>query len=160
MSSAESESAPNPRTPRELIERTDASWQSWRAATDGIPDARMSEPVTGHWTAKDLIGHVAFWDDWVIGHCQRILAGQPEPDDDSALDALNQNQVKASATASVADQLRYRDEAHARLRQFLTTIRDDETQFGRLVEALEWETYKHYDEHAAEVRAWREREGI
>jgi hypothetical protein len=148
----------DPRTPRELIERTDASWQAWKAATDGIPDARMSEPVTGHWTAKDLLGHVAFWDDWVIGHCRRILADQPEPDDD--MDAINQGQVEESKQTPVAEQLRYRDEAHARLREFLTTIRDDEAKFTRLVEALEWETYKHYDEHAAEVRAWREREGI
>jgi hypothetical protein len=141
-----------------LIERTEASWRAWKTATDGIPEERMGEPVTGHWTTKDLLGHVAFWDDWVIGHCQRILAGQTEPDDD--LDALNEGQVEASKAASVAEQIRFRDEAHARLAAFLMTIPDDEEKFPRLVEALEWETYKHYDEHAAEVRAWREREGI
>jgi hypothetical protein len=155
---ASTETAAEPRNPRELIERTEARWQAWKAATDGIPEARMGEPVTGHWTAKDLLGHVAFWDDWVIGHCRRILADQPEPDDD--MEAINQGQVEESKQTPVAEQLRYRDEAHARLREFLTTIRDDEAKFARLVEALEWETYKHYDEHAAEVRAWREREGI
>jgi hypothetical protein len=148
----------NPRNPRELIERTEASWQAWKTATDGIPESRMDEPVTGHWTAKDLLGHVAFWEDWVIGHGQRILADQPEPDDD--MDAINQGQVAESKGTSVAEQRRYRDEAHARLRAFLATIRGDEAKFPRLVEALEWETYKHYDEHAAEVRAWREREGL
>ena len=155
-----STSAADPRNPRELIERTEASWQAWRAATEGIPEERTTEPVTGHWTAKDLLGHVAFWEDWVIAHCQRILAGEPEPDDDERMDALNQSQVAESKDVPVADQLRYRDEAHARLAAFLTTIRDGEPKFPRLVEALEWETYKHYDEHTAEVRAWRERAGI
>ena len=148
----------NPRSPQELIERTETSWQAWKTATDGIPEDRMREPVTGHWTAKDLLGHVAFWDDWVIGHCQRILADQPEAEDD--LDAVNQGQVEESKETSVAEQLRFRDAAHARLAAFLTTIRDDEAKFARLVEALEWETYKHYDEHAAEISAWRAREGL
>ena len=150
--------AADPRNPRELIEHTESSWQAWRAATEGIPEERMAEPVTGHWTAKDLLGHVAFWEDWVIAHCQRILAGEPEPDED--MDTLNQRQVAESKDTTVAEQLRYRDAAHARLADFLATIRDDEPKFPRLIEALEWETYKHYDEHTAEVRAWRQREGM
>jgi hypothetical protein len=150
----------DPRNAAELRERTERSWQAWKSATEGISAARMTEPVTGHWTVKDLLGHVAFWEDWVIGHCQRILAGEPEPDDEARLDAINQRQVAESTSASVADQLRYRDEAHARLAAFLTTLRDDEPQFPRLVQALEWETYKHYDEHTGEVRAWRDREGL
>ncbi|MFN8594304.1 MAG: ClbS/DfsB family four-helix bundle protein [Thermomicrobiales bacterium] len=148
----------SPRNPEELIARHETSWQSWKAATDGIPDDRMREPVTGHWSAKDLLGHVAFWEDWVIDHCQRLLAGEPEPEED--LDAVNQGQVAASQETSVAAQRQYGDAAHARLMAFLRTIHENEVKFPRLVEALEWETYKHYDEHAAEIRAWREREGF
>ena len=47
-----------------------------------------------------------------------------------------------------------------RLMAFLASIRDDEPKLLDLVKALEWESYKHYDEHAAEVRAWRKAENI
>jgi hypothetical protein len=148
----------DPRTPRELIDRTERSWRAWVDAVEGIPDDRLAEDAVGHWSPKDLLGHVAFWEDWVIGHGQRIIAGEPEPEEDS--DAINQGQVAESKGASVAAQKRYRDEAHARLAAFLATIRDDEPTFPALVKALEWETYKHYDEHTDQVRAWRQREGI
>ena len=61
---------------------------------------------------------------------------------------------------SVAEQKRYRDEAHARLMAFLTSLRDDEPKLPELVKALEWETYAHYDEHAAQAQAWRKAEGL
>jgi Mycothiol maleylpyruvate isomerase N-terminal domain len=146
----------DPQHPRELIERTEQSWRAWVDAVEGIPEARMAEPAVGHWSVKDLLGHVAFWEDWVIGHCQRILANEPEPASEEELEAMNQSQVAESKGASVDDQKRYRDDAHARLASFLTTIPDGEPRFPRLVEALEWETYKHYDDHAQQVRAWRQ----
>lgn len=148
----------SPRTPRELHDHTEQRWQAWVEAVDGIPDERLVEPISGHWTGKDLLGHVAFWEEWVIGECQRILAGDANTEED--LDPLNQAQVEESRDASVADQKRYRDEAHARLMAFLGTIPDDTPVFPALVNALEWETYAHYDAHAAEVRAWRETAGV
>jgi hypothetical protein len=148
----------DPRNTRELIDRTEQSWQAWVDAVEGIPDERLAEPMVGHWSTKDLLGHIAFWEDWVIDHGRRIIAGLPEPEEDS--DAINQGQVEASKDATVAAQKQYRDQAHARLAAFLATIGDDEPAFPALVKALEWETYKHYDEHAAQVRAWRESEAI
>lgn len=143
-----------PRTVKELIDLTERQWQAWVAAVEGIPDERLTEPMAGHWSGKDLIGHVAFWEDWVIGDCRRILAGEPDPGED--LDPINQAQVEDAKGASVADQKRYRDEAHARLMAFLDTIPEETPTFPELVKALEWETYAHYDEHTAQVRAWRE----
>lgn len=148
----------SPRTMAELLDQTERRWRAWVEAVDGIPDERLAEPMTGHWSGKDLLGHVAFWEEWAIDECQRILAGEPNTDED--LDPLNQSQVADSMQASAAEQKQYRDEAHARLMAFLGTIAEDTPVFPRLVKALEWETYKHYDEHAAEARAWREAAGV
>jgi hypothetical protein len=146
----------DPRTPRELIERTEQRWRAWVDAVEGIPEERLGEASVGHWSIKDLLGHVAFWEDWVIGHGKRILAGEPEPHLDEV--GTNEGQVRERRDASVAEQKRYREDAHARLMAFLGTIRDEEPKFSELVKALEWETYKHYDDHAAQVRDWRSRE--
>ena len=147
-----------PQTRNDLIDRIEQSWRAWVDAVDGIPNDRLAEPIVGHWSTKDLLGHVAFWEEWVIGDCQRILAGEPDPGGD--MDEINQGQVAQSTNASVAEQKHYRDEAHARLAAFLATIPDGEPRLPALVKALEWETYAHYDEHAAQVRAWRAAQGL
>jgi hypothetical protein len=120
----------------------------------------MAEPAVGYWSVKDLLGHVAFWEDWVIGHCRRVLAGEPEPASDDELDALNESQVMESKGASVTDQKRYCDDAHARLAAFLATFPDGEPMFPHLVETLADETYRHYDDHTAQVRAWRQENAL
>jgi hypothetical protein len=148
----------SPQTMSDLLGRTERQWQAWVDAVAGIPDERLAEPMAGHWTGKDLLGHVAFWEDWVIGECQRILAGESNTDED--MDPMNQSQVEERKNASVAEQKRYRDDAHARLMAFLGTIPADTPLLPQLVKALEWETYAHYDEHAADVRAWRETAGV
>jgi hypothetical protein len=148
----------DPRTVRELTDRIEASWQGWVDAVEGIPETRLAEPMVGHWSTKDLLGHVAFWEDWVIGDCRRILSGGSDSGED--LDEVNQRQVAESKDASVAAQKRYRDEAHARLTAFLATIPEGEPAFPQLVATLGDETWGHYDEHADQVRAWRAAEGI
>lgn len=150
----------DPQHPREFIERTEQSWRGWVDAVEGIPEARMAEPAVGYWSVKDLLGHVAFWEDWVIGHYQRVLAGEPEPASDEQLDALNESQVEESKGASVTDQLRYRDDAHARLAAFLATIPESEPKFSQIVETLADETYRHYDDHTEQVRAWRQQNAL
>ena len=147
-----------PRNRQELSDRIEASWRAWVDAVEGIPDDRLGEPAVGHWSTKDLLGHVAYWEDWAVAYCQRAIAGEPQPDED--IDGMNQGQVAASKDASAAGQKRYRDEAHARLTAFLATLRDDEPQFPQLAELLGDETWGHYDEHTDQVRAWRTEHAI
>jgi hypothetical protein len=148
----------DPQNPRELDDRIERSWQAWVDAVAGIPDERLGEPSVGVWSTKDLLGHVAFWEDWAVAYCQRLLAGEPEPAEES--DTVGEDQVEERKHASAAEQKRYRDDAHTRLMAFVATIRDDNPVFPRLVEALAGETYDHYDEHTAQVHAWRNAEGI
>ncbi|MDQ3227068.1 MAG: ClbS/DfsB family four-helix bundle protein [Chloroflexota bacterium] len=147
-----------PTTLSALIERGERSWQNWVDAVEGVPDDRLAEPIVGYWSTKDLIGHVAFWEDWVIGECQRVLAGEPEPTED--MGPVDERLVAESKSTPAAAQKRYRDEAHARLAAYLVTIPQDTPLFAELAKPIATDTYGHYDEHAAQVRAWREAEGI
>lgn len=157
MESTTDGSAP-PQSPAELIDRIERSWQAWVNAVDGIPDDRLAEPIVGHWSTKDLLGHVAFWEAWVIGDCQRIVAGEPETGEE--MDPINQGQVAENTDATVAAQKRYRQDAHANLIAYLGSIDANEPTFSLLVEALAGETWGHYREHTAEVLKWRAAEGI
>ena len=61
----------------EARRRVDASWDGWLAALDGVPAERLIEPgVCGDWSVKDLIGHVAYWDDDALADVERIMKGR------------------------------------------------------------------------------------
>lgn len=61
-----------------LLTRIGAAWMELTGVLDAIPEERQSESgVTGDWSVKDLVGHVAFW----LGHhnsnAKRLLRGEP-----------------------------------------------------------------------------------
>lgn len=118
-------------------ERVDASWRALRDAVAGVPDERLLEPrAIGDWSVKDVLAHVAFWDD-------------PARAGDEDWQAANERVAAERAGWSLADVRAELASAH-----------------GRMLAALEAKTevdpddWEHYAEHAAEIRAWRERLGI
>jgi uncharacterized protein (TIGR03083 family) len=134
-----------------------ASWQSLLATLDGIPEDRMTEPgPVGDWSVKDIFGHIAFWDRMAIEAVRRRAAGQA----DRQLDWETLNETEAAARRDrPLDALR--DEmlrTHERLLDTVRSLLDqDPTKEATIIDSLRADTYEHYDEHAAEIRAWRER---
>jgi uncharacterized protein (TIGR03083 family) len=123
----------------DILAQIDASWTNLTDAIPGIPADRFAEPgVCGDWTVKDLLGHVAFWDRVGADHAARELAGEPKPDGESDW--------------PVDQILTELETAH---RAFLDAYR----ALPNLRPAHVQEDWEHYDEHAAEIRSWRKREG-
>jgi DinB family protein len=156
---------------RALLAIVEDSWRRLDAAVAGMDDAALSEPgVVGEWSVKDLLGHVATWDQRAIEHIERWLRGEPpaltgvSTDDFNAREAARRHgwtptQVRADAA-----------ETRQRLRAALASIGDAEwatviTVDGRRRPAGEWiggtlsgdeGPGSHAAEHAAEIRAWRD----
>ena len=55
---------------RGLLKRLDREWQSLLESLRALSDEAMSRPgVVGEWSGKDLLGHIATWEDEAIkGH--------------------------------------------------------------------------------------------
>jgi hypothetical protein len=137
------------------VERVEASWEQLLAAVDGIADERMSEPgVAGDWSVKDVLAHVAYWEGRAIGIVERKLTGEPDPPGGGLdFEAVNQNVYAERANWTIAQML---DEFHGTHQRFMAALR----QFPDIdTDAIEGNTFEHYDEHAADIRAWRERVG-
>jgi uncharacterized damage-inducible protein DinB/predicted RNase H-like HicB family nuclease len=66
------------------------------AAALAPPEARASRPVCGHWTLKDVLGHVADWE-WIgVEGLRQMAAGRPPQVEHVAdLDAWNQAHYEA-----------------------------------------------------------------
>ena len=141
------------------LRRIDDSWRGLIAALDGIPDERLAEPgVAGEWSIKDVMGHVAFWDEQAVIAARRHLAGEPPRQVD--WQAVNKREAAARAGRSAAEQRAEMERAHEAVVTLLRTTPPTDPNAVGLCGCLEGDTYQHYDKHAADIRAWRERVGV
>ena len=138
------------------ITQVEASWATLMDAIEGLPEERMSEPgVAGDWSVKDVLGHVAYWEGRAIGTVERALNGEPEPDDSGeGVDTINDDVYEERANWTVARAL---DELHGTHERFMAALRQHPDIDPGIIEG---DTFEHYDEHAADIRAWRDRVGV
>ncbi|MEA3334706.1 MAG: DinB family protein [Chloroflexota bacterium] len=122
------------------------------------------ELVTHQQTIKELLGHVAFWDRWVLETVRAIQAGQ-DPDLSLLQDvaAVNPKVAAASRAMSLNAVLADLTEARASLMAWLSVLPDDaffatrmagdqDISFPGLIR-FQWQ---HDAEHAGHIAAWRE----
>ena len=134
-----------------LLDREDRAWLAFVDAFSLVPDAqREDEGVVPGWSVKDLVWHCGYWTGYVADLVERAARGDgPAPDQDwDGVNAL----VVEEGRGMTWDEIIVRSEANrARFREALPgvgALTDD------LLEDIAGETYDHYDEHAAEIRAF------
>jgi uncharacterized damage-inducible protein DinB len=154
-------------TREEFLAMVHAARADWEATLARIPEERLTEPgLAGGWSAKDTIAHVTWSEREMVGVIrERALVGSP-------LWALGQDERNAAVYAENRD--RPLDEVLAKARAVwaellpgLESLSDedlnDPSRFRELAESfpgvLPWQifagsTFKHYGEHAADLRAW------
>jgi hypothetical protein len=144
-----------------LLRQLDAAWTALTDAYAGLPEARLLQPgVVDDWSVKDVVAHVTTWEREALKHLPLVLAGGTPPRyaAQGGIDAFNARATEAGRRLSLAEVLRRRDQTHARLVEFVR--RQPEGTFGGRTRArrrLRLDTYGHYPEHTAAIRAWRER---
>ena len=143
----------------ETMSMISSSWEALLDAFDGIPDDRIAEPgVTGHWSAKDLLGHIAYWDDVTATRAHRQAAGEPDGEPDWR--AVNDAVAAANAARPLPEIRDAFFSSHARMLAVLETLPPLDPRRQAVCQFVRDDTCGHYDEHAAELRAWRARVGV
>jgi hypothetical protein len=136
----------------EIIERIDRSWDAWTAALDGIPPERSSEPgVCGYFSVKDLIGHIAFWDEQDLARAHKLARGEEVQPNDWA--TMNDREYEAHKDDTLEAQTARMIAAHARLSADVRTL-------DRLDALKLDDTWDHYDAHRDDILAWRAAQGV
>jgi DinB superfamily len=144
-----------------LLQRIDAAWNALTDSYSGMPDSRLTEPgVVDDWSVKDVLAHVTTWEEEALQHLPLIIAGGTPPRyaAQGGIDAFNARATEEGRRMSLAEVLRRRDQTHARLLDFIHN--QPEGTFASQTRArrrLRLDTYGHYPEHTAAIRAWRER---
>ena len=145
-----------------ILARIDAAWTDLLAAIDGLDDdALTTAGVTGSWSVKDILSHISTWEDATMARSQAQIDGTPQPGADSDepwdLDTFNARTSTAKAQLTPDVVLSQLAETHRRLLEWLPTIPLDHLTPGSEVEdRLRADTWDHYPEHTAAIRAWRD----
>lgn len=117
----------------------------------------IERPFIGHWTLKDIVGHVASWEAEVVTALRELRAGgRPAilDFDDSKLDAWNEDHAERKRDLnfwSVMEQLRG---GRARLKEELELITDEDlANEGSNANMLLKAVFTHDREHWHEIAA-------
>ena len=136
----------------EIIRKIEASWTTWTSALDGIPAELTAEPgVCGYFSIKDLVGHIAFWDEQDLERAHKLARGEDVQPNDWA--TMNDREYEQHKDDTLEQQTARMLDAHARLANDARTL----DHIGDLKLA---ETWEHYDAHRDDVLAWRASKGI
>lgn len=140
-----------------LLGRIDEGWREVLGTLEGIPEERLEEPgACGDWSAKNVMGHLAFWDAHVLAEIERALAGQPEQQVD--FQALNDADQAERVGRSLAQEREAMYRAHATVIARLEGLPGSDA--ARLEQAIGTHTYEHYAVHARDIQRWRQRVGL
>ena len=142
-----------------IIERIGASWDDLEASYAGMGEEEMLVPgVTGDWSARDILAHVAVWDALALSVLPGILETGAHVELDEHIDAYNARMTEEKRHLSLDEVRQDLQETHQRLLDYLGTVDADAFAANEAFrERLAADTWDHYPEHAAAIRAWRER---
>jgi uncharacterized damage-inducible protein DinB len=138
-------------TAGEAREKIDAAWRDWLDALNSVPEARWTEPgVSGEWSIKDILGHIAVWDNIAVQKLGRQAknAGEATPAPEKSADEINAETSAARKDRTVEQQRDEMQQSHANLLHVLAGT--EHVDGDQLAE----DTWDHYSEHTAHVRAW------
>ena len=146
-----------------LIGRIEQGWRPFRDAVRGLGRARYDEKTTAGWTYRDLVAHVAAWEDLSARRLRafRETGDRTYPDDAKDTDAFNARVAESHRLVGAEALVDELDTAHKRLVEEIARL--DDAQMDADVQATAWgpqswvvavvagNTFGHYREHADEL---------
>jgi hypothetical protein len=144
------------RTREDLLALVDSEWQGLMALLEGLPEEELLRPgAVGRWSARDLLCHIATWEEEFMAAAPIILENRPLPRYGS-IDAFNARDMERWRGLSLAEAWQRARDTHLRLLECLQSLPyvPGRTE-SRLRRRLRWDTWGHYQEHAAHLREWR-----
>lgn len=150
----------------ELADAVEAGWQRFRDVLTQLEADALERTTPAGWTAKEMLGHMGFWEEAAEAVVVTMLRGDQLPDDWAfgsgyvpgddqpwpRSDVHNAREATWAAERTGAEVLARLDAAHQRTRAVVCSLTDDEVGDQRFRDYLT-EKAGHYDEHRPELEA-------
>lgn len=155
-------------TKQEIVEAMQDSRAKLQQAISGLDDTAVHEPgVVGDWSLRDILAHLTRWEAELVRLLFQLKQGQ-EPDfptlTNPDFDAINARFQKESAGRSLelirVDFTNVRIQTQRRLAEFTEKEINEPNVFpalkgNSLFAYIAENTFKHENEHTAQIIAWR-----
>jgi hypothetical protein len=139
---------------QDLLKREDEGWLEFRDAFAAVPfEQREVEGVVPGWSTHDLVWHVGYWAGYAADVIDRIRAGESELEPGES--DLEEAVILAMGRRMGWDEIILRaEQGRERARAALSSL---EALTSAAIEWFEDDTFDHYEEHGAQIRAFRTR---
>ena len=109
----------------QLLRRIETIWHAFGQACHGLSDAALQEPgVVGDWSVKDLMGHLATWEEEALTALDVIMRGGRTVRyvTYGGIDAFNEGRWHRYREMPLTEVQRRSFETHARLVAFVAAV--------------------------------------
>ena len=160
----------SPLTKAQLIGRIWAEHALLEAVIAPLSAVQMAQPLADGWSVKDVLAHITVWEGLLVEWLGALATGTPPatpvPPTREAVDRLNAAHHTAAQARPLPMVLTAFHRSFGRVLQTVDALpvgADLETPLPQpwaegvpLGQLIAENTYEHYQEHMAVIRAWRE----
>ncbi len=139
--------------------RLGQEWQALLHTWEGLSEKILLQPgAVGHWSVRDVMAHIATWDEEARKALPLILEGKPLPRY-MGIDAFNAREQERKRHFSLEQLQEELFTTHDNIIHFLKTIPESAFTIPRFMKRLRLDTIGHYREHTAQIAAWKLEQG-
>ncbi len=141
------------------LERLEREWQALINTWEGLPEDVLLQPgAVGHWSVRDVMSHIATWNEEALKALPLILEGRPLPRY-MGIDAFNAREQEHKQHLSLEQVKRDLLVTYNKLTDYLQKVPENAFGNPRFTKRLRLDTIGHYREHAAQIVAWKSEQG-
>jgi hypothetical protein len=143
-----------------ILRHLEESWQRLTDSLDGLSEKELMQPnVCGSWSTRDIMGHITTWESEAMLNIPAILDGEPTPkySSDGGIEAFNARAQVDKKEYSLSRIKREFRSHHQTFMDYLSGLPDSVfMNNARLAKRIRLDGYAHYDEHAIQIKKWRD----
>lgn len=147
----------------ELLSMLQESRKELASAIQGLPEDKLTVPLTGDWSTKDIMGHITAWDEFTVSDLRRIsrgrlpcLAAFREAD----VDNWNAFLIRPRKLFPLPQIQAEFEEGRAEMVAVLKDLPAGLLAQGQMVRNIFTIMSNHEKDHARQVREWRQAQGL
>lgn len=141
----------------EILEQISATHLLLEAHLSALSESEMLRPgVNGDWTVKDVLAHVTWWEQHLL---RRLRTGVDDVYGENmsvqdATDQANRTAFLDNRARPLPDVIAEFNASYAEVLGAIEALTEEEVAPAKIYEVIAWDTFRHYPEHTAMLKAW------
>jgi uncharacterized damage-inducible protein DinB len=147
----------------QLLGRVEEARRGFLAAVEGLTEEQMTRPAVGEWSVKDLLCHLASYEEMALPDMERVARGDAPAlgaFDLKRVDEYNALIMALRRHFSLEQAWRELENSRRSLLEAIGRLPDSALAEGQFARGMLQICAYHDTEHTEDVQAWRRREEL